>query len=118
MGWTYVSRAAVLSPNSMSDGTPIEFPRVLLHGHRPDGRHRLNHAHLGDPPGSGVANEEGVILMKKMLLTSTAFVALASGAAMAADLGRPPPAAPVYTKAPPVMIYSWSGCYVDRKSVV
>jgi outer membrane immunogenic protein len=51
--------------------------------------------------------------MKKLLMTGVAFVALSSGAAMAADLSRPPPAAPAYTKAPPMMpLFSWTGCYV------
>jgi outer membrane immunogenic protein len=51
--------------------------------------------------------------MKKMLLAGTALVVLVSGSAMAADLSRPPPAAPVYTKAPPMMpLFSWTGCYV------
>ncbi len=51
--------------------------------------------------------------MKKMLLMSTALLTLASGASMAADLSRPPPAAPVYTKAPPMMtLFTWTGCYV------
>jgi outer membrane immunogenic protein len=50
--------------------------------------------------------------MKKMLLTATALTAVVSGTAMAADM-RPPPAAPVYTKAPPMMpVFTWTGCYV------
>src|SRR5258708_3728085 len=50
--------------------------------------------------------------MKKMLLTATALTAVVSGTAMAADM-RPPRAAPVYTKAPPMMpVFTWTGCYV------
>jgi len=48
--------------------------------------------------------------MKKMLLAGTALL-IVSGSAMAADL-KP---APVYTKAPPVMMpvpFSWTGCYI------
>ena len=47
-------------------------------------------------------------------LVFAALLAAVSGSAMAADLGRPAPApapAPVY-KAPPPMIYSWTGCYL------
>jgi outer membrane immunogenic protein len=51
--------------------------------------------------------------MKKILLTGTALLTLASGAAMAADLSRPPPApAPVYTKAPMAPLFTWTGCYI------
>jgi len=50
--------------------------------------------------------------MKKQLLAGLALLAAIPVSAMAADLGRPAPA-PVYTKAPPpVMLYSWTGCYV------
>jgi outer membrane immunogenic protein len=49
--------------------------------------------------------------MKKMLLSGTALLALVSGSAMAADLTRPAPA-PVYTKAPMMPAFSWTGCYV------
>jgi len=59
----------------------------------------------------GVANQEGVGLMKKMLLAGTALLTLVSGSAMAADLSRPPP--PVYTKAPMMApIFSWTGFYI------
>jgi outer membrane immunogenic protein len=38
---------------------------------------------------------------------------LVSGSAMAADLSRPPPAAPVYTKAPMMApLFTWTGCYI------
>jgi outer membrane immunogenic protein len=51
--------------------------------------------------------------MKKQLLVGAALLAAIPGSVMAADLSRPAPApAPVYTKAPPPMYYSWSGCYV------
>jgi len=50
--------------------------------------------------------------MKKQLLAGFALLAAIPVSAMAADLGRPAPA-PVYTKAPPpIMLYSWTGCYV------
>src|SRR5215469_7753367 len=47
--------------------------------------------------------------MKKMLMTGTALL-LISSSAMAADLSKR--AAPVYTKAPMMPLYSWSGCYI------
>lgn len=51
--------------------------------------------------------------MKNTFLTGTAVLLLASGSAMAADLSRPPPGpAPVYTKAPPAPLFTWTGCYV------
>jgi outer membrane immunogenic protein len=51
--------------------------------------------------------------MKKMLLTGTALLTVVSGSAMAADLQRPAPApAPVYTKAPMMPVFTWTGCYV------
>jgi outer membrane immunogenic protein len=51
--------------------------------------------------------------MKKMLLTGTALLTIASGSAMAADLSRPSAApAPVYTKAPMMAPFSWTGFYV------
>jgi outer membrane immunogenic protein len=43
------------------------------------------------------------------LLVGTALLTLASGSAMAADLSRP---APVYSKAPMVAPFSWTGFYV------
>jgi outer membrane immunogenic protein len=46
--------------------------------------------------------------VKKMLLAGTALFALASGAAMAADLSP----APAYSKAPMVPAFSWSGFYL------
>jgi outer membrane immunogenic protein len=46
--------------------------------------------------------------MKKLLLISASYVALASGSAMAADM---PVKAPVY-KAPPAPTYNWTGFYV------
>jgi outer membrane immunogenic protein len=49
----------------------------------------------------------------KMLLASTALLTIASGSAMAADLSRPSAApAPVYTKAPMMAPFSWTGIYV------
>jgi outer membrane immunogenic protein len=51
--------------------------------------------------------------MKKMFLTGTALLTLVSGSAMAADLSRPPPGpAPVYTKAPMMPAFTWTGCYI------
>jgi outer membrane immunogenic protein len=52
--------------------------------------------------------------MKKQLLVGAALLAAMSGAATAADLGRPAPApAPVYTKAPPPLpVFSWTGFYL------
>lgn len=51
--------------------------------------------------------------MKKQLLLGAALLAAISGAAAAADLGRPAPEpVPAYTKAPPPVAYSWSGCYI------
>jgi outer membrane immunogenic protein len=51
--------------------------------------------------------------MKKILLTGTALLTIVSGSAMAADLQRPAPApAPVYTKAPMMPAFTWTGCYV------
>jgi outer membrane immunogenic protein len=47
-------------------------------------------------------------MMKKRLLVGALLIA-ASGPAFAADLSKP---APVYTKAPPPMIYNWSGFYI------
>jgi outer membrane immunogenic protein len=49
--------------------------------------------------------------MKKILLTGTALLTVVSGSAMAADLSRPAPA-PVYTKAPMVPVFTWTGCYI------
>jgi outer membrane immunogenic protein len=49
--------------------------------------------------------------MKKILLTGTALLTVVSGSAMAADLSRPAPA-PVYTKAPMMPVFTWTGCYV------
>jgi outer membrane immunogenic protein len=51
--------------------------------------------------------------MRKVLLAGTALVTLVSGSAMAADLSRPTPApAPVYTKAPMMPVYGWTGAYI------
>jgi outer membrane immunogenic protein len=50
--------------------------------------------------------------MKRLLLGSLAAISLiGTGAASAADLGRPAPA-PVYTKAPVVAPFSWTGFYL------
>jgi outer membrane immunogenic protein len=49
--------------------------------------------------------------MKKMLFAGAALLAVVSGPAMAADMGRPAPA-PVYTKAPMMPVYSWTGAYI------
>jgi outer membrane immunogenic protein len=51
--------------------------------------------------------------MNRIILASTALLTAISGSAMAADLSRPPPApAPVYTKAPMMPAFTWTGCYV------
>ena len=51
--------------------------------------------------------------MKKVLLSGTALLVIASGSAMAADLSRAPPAAPAYKAPPPLApVFSWTGCYV------
>jgi outer membrane immunogenic protein len=51
--------------------------------------------------------------MRKLLLAGTALVTAVSGSAMAADLSRPTPApAPVYTKAPMMAAFSWTGFYI------
>jgi outer membrane immunogenic protein len=51
--------------------------------------------------------------MSKMLLAGSALLTVVSGSAMAADLSRPTPApAPVYTKAPMMPAFSWTGCYL------
>ena len=50
--------------------------------------------------------------MKKLFLAGTALIAVLSGSAMAADLSRPRPAPPVYTKAPPAPLFTWTGCYI------
>jgi outer membrane immunogenic protein len=51
--------------------------------------------------------------MKKMLLAGTALLTFLSGSAMAADLSRPTPApAPVYSKAPMIPAFSWTGFYI------
>jgi outer membrane immunogenic protein len=47
--------------------------------------------------------------MKRQLLIGAALLAAISGSAIAADLGRP---APVYTKAPPPVVFSWTGFYI------
>ena len=52
---------------------------------------------------------KGVAYMKKILLTSVALAALAAPAA-AADLAVRP--APAYKAPPPIVYYSWSGCYI------
>ena len=50
--------------------------------------------------------------MKNLFLSGAALLTLVSGSAMAADLSRPP-AAPVFTKAPPLAPpFSWTGCYI------
>jgi outer membrane immunogenic protein len=49
--------------------------------------------------------------MKNFLMASVAFASLISGSAMAADM----PVKAVY-KAPPVYVYSWTGCYVGANA--
>lgn len=48
--------------------------------------------------------------MKKILLAGTALFTVVSAPAMAADMRRAP--APVYTKAPMVAPFSWTGFYI------
>src|SRR6266545_1661299 len=49
-------------------------------------------------------------VMRKFFLGSTALVGLIAGPAIAADLAVK---APVYKgPSPPVVIYSWTGCYI------
>jgi outer membrane immunogenic protein len=51
--------------------------------------------------------------MRKLLLAGTALFTVVSGSAMAADLSRPTAApAPVYSKAPMMAPFSWTGFYV------
>ena len=57
-------------------------------------------------------SEKGRIIMQKILLAGTACLTLISGSAMAADLRPARARAPVYTKAPVMPAYSWTGCYI------
>ena len=50
--------------------------------------------------------------MKKFLLAGTALLTFVSGSAMAADMRPAPAPAPVYTKAPMMPVFSWTGCYI------
>jgi outer membrane immunogenic protein len=50
--------------------------------------------------------------MKKMLLAGAVLLAFASGPVTAADMGQPAAPAPVYTKAPMMPVYSWTGGYI------
>jgi outer membrane immunogenic protein len=51
--------------------------------------------------------------MKNVLLAGTALLTIASGSATAADLSRPTLApAPVYSKAPMMAPFSWTGIYI------
>jgi outer membrane immunogenic protein len=51
--------------------------------------------------------------MQKMLFVSAAWLAVASGPVMAADIARPAPApAPVYKAPPMAPVYSWTGAYI------
>src|SRR5580704_6038392 len=52
------------------------------------------------------------LLMKKMLLAGAALLTAVSGSAMAADMRPPPGRAPVYTKAPMMPVFTWTGCYI------
>jgi hypothetical protein len=56
--------------------------------------------------------KEGVVIMKKMLLASTAILTLVSGSAMAADMTPAPAPAPVYSKAPMAPTFTWTGFYI------
>src|SRR5450631_3915008 len=53
--------------------------------------------------------------MKKILLAGTACLTLVSGSALAADM-RPAARAPIYTKAPMMSVYSWTGCYLGANA--
>ena len=46
-------------------------------------------------------------IMKKILLTTVAFAALAAAPAVAADIS-----VPAYRSRPPIYVFSWTGCYV------
>jgi outer membrane immunogenic protein len=48
----------------------------------------------------------------KVFFAGAALLALALGPVMAADMGQPPAPAPVYTKAPMMPVYSWTGGYI------
>jgi outer membrane immunogenic protein len=50
-------------------------------------------------------------IVKAALVTSLSVFALASGSALAADLGRPVKAPPL--PPPPAPVYNWTGCYVN-----
>ena len=50
--------------------------------------------------------------MNKMLLAGAVLLAFASGPVTAADMGQPAAPAPVYTKAPMMPVYSWTGGYI------
>ena len=50
-----------------------------------------------------------VFAVKKFLLAGTALLTVISGSAMAADMARP---APVYSKAPMLTPFSWTGFYI------
>jgi outer membrane immunogenic protein len=52
------------------------------------------------------------MIMKKMLLAGTACLTLVSGSALAADMRPASARAPIYTKAPMMSVYSWTGCYI------
>ena len=47
--------------------------------------------------------------MKKFMVGSIAFAAVAAGPAMAADLAVK---RPVYRAPPPVAVFTWTGCYI------
>jgi outer membrane immunogenic protein len=49
--------------------------------------------------------------MRKMLFAGAAFLTVATGSAMAADIAKKAPI-PVYTKAPMMPVYSWTGGYI------
>jgi len=52
---------------------------------------------------------KGDIIMKKFMVGSIAFAAVAAGPAMAADLAVK---RPVYRAPPPVAVFTWTGCYI------
>src|SRR5229473_7752419 len=51
----------------------------------------------------GLGNRQGVVIMKKLLIGSFVALTMGGSAAIAADMPL---------KAPPPVVWSWTGCYV------
>jgi outer membrane immunogenic protein len=68
-----------------------------------------NHAPKLD---KGVAIMKRISIMKRVFLAGTALFTVALDSAMAADMRRAPAPAPVYSKAPIVVPFSWTGFYL------